>query len=120
MIEKFQQDLRDGMTLEDALQKHHLSLKEAIEYVHKPITHPPKKKKPYSKRNFYKTVDKYVKQRGNAYHLRKSIDGKMTWGGSYNSLEEAILVRDFLEKNGWNIVKVREACLKYDITRRKR
>lgn len=120
LIEKFQQDLRNGMPLETALHKYNLTFKEAVEFVHKPITHPPKKKKPYQKRNVYKHVDKYVKQRGGQFHLRKTINGKAIWGGSYNTAEDALLVRDFLEEEGWNIIKVNEACKKYGIERRKR
>ena len=120
MIEKFQEDLRNGMGLEDALIKHNLSFREAVEYCPKPICHKTRTKKPRKKRNVYKTIDKYVLQRGEGYHVRKSSEGKNYWGGAYNTVEEAKLVRDFLEENGWNVVKVREACKKYGIERRRR
>lgn len=116
----FQEDLRNGMTLEDALIKHELTLKEAIDCIHKPVIHPSKKRKPYAKRNIYCQVEKNISKRGDAYHLRKAIDGKMKWGGSYDTLEEARLVKDFLNKNGWNLIKVNEACKKYGIIRRRK
>ena len=120
MIEKFQDDLRSGMKLEDALIKHNLSFREAVEYCPKPICHKKHNQKPRQKRNVYKNIDKHISQRGEAYYVRKSSEGKNYWGGAYNTFEEAKLVRDFLEENGWNVVKVREACKKYNIERRRK
>ena len=120
MIEKFQQDLRDGMPLEDALQKHHLTLKEAIDYVHKPITHSPHRKKPQTKRDVYKKVSRNISQKNNAYHVRKHINSKSFWGGSYDTLEDARKIRDYLDEYGWNPIKVNEACKQLGIERRRR
>ena len=119
-IEEFQQDLRDGMSLEKALTKHNLSFKEAVDVVHKPITKSIRKRKPYHKRNLYRNVDKNIAQRGDAFYLRKLINGKHTWGGSYNTLEEALKVRNYLDEHGWNLINVNEACRKFGIERRRR
>lgn len=120
MIEKFQEDLRNGMTLEDALTKHNLTFKEAVEFVHKPITKKAKNRRPYKKKNYYQSVDEHISHKAGAFHVRKSINGEMKWGGSYNTLEDAQTVRDFLNKEGWNIVKVNEVCKKFGIERRRR
>ena len=120
MIEKFQQDLRNGMTLEAALIKHNLSFKEAVEFCPRPMSQQNIKRKPRQKRNVYQKVDKHISLKKDAYHVRKHGNGKSYWGGSYDTLEEAQKVRDFLEKNGWNAIKVNEACCKYKIKRRRR
>ena len=120
MIEKFQEDLRNGMGLEDALIKYNLTFKEAVEYCPRPFCHRSRSQKPRMKRNVYKQIDKYISQRGEAFYVRKTSEGKNYWGGAYDTFEEAKLVRDFIEENGWNVVKVREACKKYGIERRRR
>lgn len=119
-IEEFQQDLRDGMKLEKALEKHNLSFRDAVELCPKPFCHRKRSQKPRKKRNVYKQIDKYISQRGEAFYVRKTSGGKNYWGGAYDTIEEATLIRDFLEENGWNVVKVREACKKYNIERRRR
>ena len=42
-LEAFQEDLRNGLTLEEALQKHSLSFKEAV--IHMPRPQPKKSKR---------------------------------------------------------------------------
>ena len=119
-IEQFQRDLRNGMKLETALIKHNLSLKEAFDVVHKPIVNPARKRTPYKKRRYYNRIEENIIKKGGAYHLRKSINRKTVWGGSYDTLEEARTVREYLNEHGWNIVKVNEACKVHGITRRRR
>ena len=119
-MEKFQQDLQNGMTLETALKKYNLTFKEAVEFTHKPRTRPPKKKKRKKERAVYKKIDKNISQKNGSFHLRKQINGKSYWGGSYGSLEDAQKVRDFLNENGWNFIRINEACKKYGIERRRR
>ena len=118
-IEEFQQDIKNGMGLEEALIKHNLTLLEAFDMAHKPITRK-NKRKTYQKRNIYTTVDEYISKRGDGFHLRKRIKGKTVWGGSYSSLEDAQQVKEYLNKHGWNIVKVNQACKELGITRRRR
>lgn len=107
------------MGLEDALIKHNLTLLEAFDMVHKPITKKAQKKK-YQKKNIYISVDENISKRGDGYHLRKRIHGKTIWGGSYSSLEDAQKVKEFLNAHGWNIVKVNQACKELGIKRRRR
>lgn len=118
-LDDLQDDIRNGMKLEDALIKHNLTLKDAFDMVHKPLT-VKTRKKPYRRPNVYKHIEKSISRKGDAYHVRKHINGKTVWGGAYSSLEDARLVRDFLDEHGWNIVKVNEACKKYGIERRRK
>lgn len=119
-IEKFQSDLRNGMALEDALIKHNLSFKEAVELCPRPMVCQRLKRKPYSKRNLYKKVDTYISLKKDSYMVRRQRNGKSCWGGAYYSLEDAQKVRDYLEEHGWNIINVNKACKKFGIERRKR
>ena len=119
MIEKFQQDLRDGMTLENALIKHNLTLKEAMEFCPKPIGQRYIKKKK-KRKQVYTNVDRHISQKKDAFHVRKQKSYKTYWGGSYDSLEDAQKVRDFLEEHGWSPIKVNEACKKLGIKRRRK
>lgn len=119
-IEKFQKDLKDGMTLEDALIKHNLTFREAVELCPRPMACQKITRKPKTRRNVYQKVDTYISLRNDSYMVRRQQNGKSCWGGAYNSLEDAQKVRDYLNENGWNIVKVNEACKKFGIERRKR
>lgn len=114
---QFQQDLKNGMTLEKALQKHNLTLQEAIEFSPKPITVSKKPSTP-RKTNNGKFVDTYVQKRSKYYYVRRRMNGKTFWGGSYTTKKEALLVRDYLNKHGWEHLNIKKACEKYEITRR--
>ena len=116
-IEDFQKDLREGMSIEAALKKHNLTFKEAWELCPKPCYFHEKKRK--SKKNDVRGVGKYIQKRGNTYYIRKHVNHTTKGFGAYNSLKDAETVRDYLVKNGWNEVKVREVCKKYGIKRRR-
>lgn len=120
IVEDFQADLRNGMTLEKALDKHNLTFKDAVEMCPRPMCKQNIKRKPKKNRATYKKVETYISIKKNSYHVRKHANGKNYWGGAYNTLEEAKLVRDYLEEHGWNLIKVNEACKKYNIERRRR
>ena len=120
LMKKFQQDLQNGMTLETALKKYNLTFKEAVEFTHKPITRRRKGQRTSKKRHYYTKIDTNISQKKDAYHVRKQVNGKSKWGGSYNSLEDAQKVRDYLDENGWSIIKINEACKKYGIERRRK
>ena len=120
IIEKFQQDLRDGMTLESALQKYNLTFKEAVDFCPRPMSKNNIKRSPKKRRNVYKRIDSTISLKKDSYQVKKNAHGKTYWGGAYNSLEDAKQVRDFLEEHGWNPVKVNEACKKFNIQRRRK
>ena len=118
-IKKFQEDLKKGMTIETALKEHNLTFKEAVELCPRPFCYQRPKTKKIKKGETYKSVDRHIKLRNNSYCVTKTFKSKSYWGGSYNTLQDAILVRDFLEEHGWNPVKINEACKKYKINRRR-
>ena len=110
IMKAFQQDLKNGMTLEDALIKHNLSFKQAVEM--SPVQRTNKKRQ---KDNVRKNMSRYIQLQGKSYHVRKTINGKTVSFGTFATLEDAIKVRDYLIEHGWNIVKMRQACKEYEI-----
>ena len=113
-IREFQEDLREGMSLEQALKTHNLTFQQALERCPKPTNFD--KRKPTKKhKKTIRRAGKYIQQRGKRFYLRKNVKGKMLGFGSYETLNDAEKVRDFLMDNGWNEIKVREACKKYRI-----
>ena len=48
---RFQQDLKDGMTIEDALRKHGMSFQYVCENMPRQLTKKPKRPKHYRKRH---------------------------------------------------------------------
>ena len=108
MLTEFQQDLKH-MTLNDALTKHDLTLKEAINQ----ITLPRKKKyeRKTDKRNQYilKVKDKY--------YLRKWVNGKTVAFGIYNNLQDARLIRDKCNQKGWIQKNIDDYCKEARVTR---
>ena len=86
-IYDFQKDLQNGMTLEDALQKHGLTFKEAIR----------KCKSPHSNEEFHNI---YLK--GNRFSVARRMNRKYVQFGSFELLEDAVRCRDFYEANGWD------------------
>ena len=88
----FQNDLRNGMTLEDALQKHGLSFKEACILCHK-------------------TTSIRGTRNGEYHHIYKHFDGRFRVSREVNkkrytvmvgTLENAVIIRDYLDMHGWN------------------
>ena len=118
-ITKFQNDLKNGITLSAALKKYNLTFKEAVELCPKPMKNTAMIKRKYRK-NIIQRADKYIQQRSNRFYLRKQINKKMCSFGVYTSLKDAVLVRDYLIENGWNEKNMLKACEKYGIDRRGR
>lgn len=110
-IKEFQQDLKNGMTIEDALNKHDLSFKEALSMCPKSNT-----SKKRQKIDALKNRGRYIQQQRNWFRVRKNIGGKTVDFGGYKSLEDAIQIRDYLIENGWNVVKRNQACKELGIS----
>ena len=115
-IKEFQHDLQNGMTLENALLKHGLTFKQAWELCPKPLSHSERELK--NPKRFCRRAGLHIQQRNDKFYLRRTIKGKMSSFGVYTRLEDAIKVRDYMEKNGWSKSKMNEACKKYGIERR--
>lgn len=98
-IIEFREDLKKGMSLEECLNKHNTTLKEVLST--------PKKK----------SVAKNIQERNGKFYVRRYINGKTRMFGTYRSLEDAKLVRDYLNKYGWKQKSVDSICEKLGVER---
>ena len=87
----FQSDLQNGMTIEEALQKHELTFREAVEQMPRPKLH-----------DKSSTGERYITHNRYGYHVRKKVNGKTRHFGVYPTLKEAVRVRDYCIKYGWH------------------
>lgn len=90
-IYDFRQDLRNGMKLEDALKKHNMSFQEAFEGC--------KRMSPSNDSNFHNI---YCDRRNGKFMIQKWVGTILMNYGSYDDLDVAVLVRDFVEKQDWS------------------
>lgn len=86
----FQQDLKDGMSIEEALKKHELTFKYACDNMPRTLTKKKKGKKNNPSKNISINKDKYLVRKNEVYY------------GRYETLKEAMRLRDYMEKYGWN------------------
>lgn len=102
-IREFQQDLQKGMTLEEALIKHNTNLQTVFRVLHYKDTNKNNIKKK-TKSNSRSTGEAYIQYQVNqkSYLLRKTVNKKCTYFGRYETLEDAILVRDYMMTHGWD------------------
>lgn len=87
-LKTLQKDLKNGMSLEEGLKKHNMTLKEIFN---------PKPKKTSERKGS-------VKKNGfsNHYGVSKMINGKIHWYGTYFTKEDAERVREELYKVNWD------------------
>ena len=96
-ISKLTADMRSGRPIEEVLKEHNLDFKSAMALLRK--ANDPRKK---LKKNRYKsTGEKYISKYGNVFMVRRTLNGKLQYFGSYETLEDAIKIRDYLEVHGW-------------------
>lgn len=106
----FQVDMREGMSIDDALRKYNLTLDEAVKLV--PRT--------YARRNQRVRDDnRNIFRRGSHFTILKKRDGKTKQFGTYNDLRSARLVRDCLDINGWEQLDVGLICALLGVERLK-
>ena len=110
----FQLDLRNGMSLEDALKKHNLTLKKALEKVPSQM--------PVSHNNWRKSKGntKNIHYRGGNYMIIKDYHGKTHSFGTYRTVEDAQIVRDYMNQHGWEPLDVGLICALMGVERVKR
>lgn len=111
MLRSFQNDLREGMTIQEALMKYNMSL----EYAFKKLQHKSPKKSRYVPKQ--KNQTKYIQERNNHFYLRKAIRKKVKPFGTYSSLEDAVKVRDHCMRHGWKQTKIDEYCKELGVVR---
>lgn len=101
---ELRRDLENGMSIEDGLQKHNVTLKNAFKEL---IILPSK------------TSEQYIQQNktGN-YFISKCINGKPTHLGTYNTLNDAIKIRNWFSEKGWDKNMIDTACKECNVERR--
>jgi hypothetical protein len=111
---EFQDSLRNGMGLWEALKEYNLTLKEAMGRMDKPIT----KVKP--RKVVFSTMGPYVYRRDNYYIVQKRMKSKTVNFGTYNNLDDAKKVRDYYLEHGWNRNTLNKVCRELGVERRKK
>jgi hypothetical protein len=59
-------------------------------------------RKKYNQQNPKLNKTRYINPYGNEYCIQKTVDKELLYFGRYKTLEDAIKVRDYLEKYGWS------------------
>jgi hypothetical protein len=117
-IKNFQTDLQNGMSIDEACQIYNITLKQAFNKLHYKVN----QKTPHKKKQKWKHakphhVSQYIQERNGHYYLRKHAHGKGRIYGTYNTLEDAIIMREALKKDGWHQTHVERLCQEHGITR---
>lgn len=89
--------LREAISMRDWLQEHNWNQEEFIEE--------------YNKR--YPRLPDYIYERDNKYIIQRLYKGRSQTYGKYNTLEEAIQKRDWLQAHDWK-VKVQQVITEHD------
>ena len=108
---RVRKDLQNGKTIEQVCKDHNITFKTLCDTFHGYIR---TKKKTKST-----TPTKYIEVRNGRACVRKTINGKTRIFGTYNRLEDAIIMRDALEQDGWHQTHVDRLCQELGIERRK-
>lgn len=112
-IVQIRKELQNGKSIEEVCNNHKISFKELCAACHGYV------RKEINKDNFQsKDGEKYIFCRNNRYAVKKHVRGKGRIFGTYNSLEDAILVRDALIKDGWHQTHVDRICSEVGVIRR--
>ena len=110
-VTPFQMDLRNGMSLEDALKKHDMTLKQAV--FQSPRHH--------KSLNWKKSADlKNIHKNGGSYTIYKKQEGITKSFGTYKNVSDAQMVRDSLDNYGWEQLEVGLICVLLGVERLKK
>ena len=121
----FREDLRSGMSINEACSKYHCSFEEAFKNMSNHRRKPKRVKKVKKVKNpIQYTPKKYIgcleTGSGDKYYtIRKSIKGTTKVFGTYCSLDDALRVRDELIRIGWKQRSVDAICERLGVERRK-
>lgn len=108
MKEHIRNELRSGLTISEVCTEHGISFQQLCALM--------KKGEPINQEN-RSTGEKYISFLGGRYVLRKTLKRKMRYFGSYNSLEDAVKVRDYMIENGWYRNRLDNVCKKVGVKR---
>ena len=103
----FQKDLKDGLTISEALQKHGLTFKYVCENLPRAYCSKSKNRGRKSKSR------QYILERNGKYQLRKRVNGQQLAFGTFDKLTDAVKVREYCKKHGWKkecIPEYRRRC----------
>ena len=111
---KFQEDLQNGMSIEDACTKHQISFKEAFENMERPQCRGYKTVAQMKTRTRKtKTGQQYITKIKKRYCIYKN----RSYFGSYSSLRDAVKIRDYCNQHGWFIEKLDQYCRECNVER---
>ena len=111
---QIQEKLRNGMSIDEVCKKHHITFKELCDHFHG------YQRNQQNRENLKSTKgEKYILIRNNRYALHKNVKGQTIMFGTYNTLEDAIRMREALTKDGWHQTHVDKLCEELGIERRK-
>ena len=108
---ELRRDLQNGMSIKKKKKKHNVTLKNAfkeLQFRHnEPIILPSK------------TNEQHIQQNktGN-YFISKCINGKSIHLGTYNTLNDAIKIRNWFAENGWDKNMIDTACQECNVERK--
>lgn len=109
----FQEDIKNGMTIEDALTKHHLSFQYVCKNIGKVKRWKIPEKTPVDERRYFnvqKTPD-------GKFRVYKQVGGQNTTFGTYRTMEDAIRIREHCHEHGWVKTNVDRYCRELGIER---
>ena len=92
MMNTIQEELKQGATIAEVCNKHHLTFKELVDEM---------TNLPYKRGKTLKSTPQYIYRYHKRYLIGKIVNGVWTRFGTYESIEEAVKVRDELIKNDW-------------------
>jgi hypothetical protein len=111
----FREDLRNGVGLWDCLSKYNLTLKQALDGMDKPFTKV--RKRGVKPKNI---KSRYIYKNGRHYVVQKTVKCHTGNYGTYTTLEEAEMVRDYFAEHGWEHERLDEVCSILGVERRRR
>ena len=111
-------DLQKGLTIEETCLKYNISFQEMFTMFHGYERNQVSLPTPKCTR-VTRSPEHYIYIRDNTYAVRKQIKGKTKIFGTYNSIEDAIKVREALKIDGWHQTHVDQICDKLGVLRRK-
>ena len=122
-MSNIQNDLKNGETIENTCTKYGISFGEMVELFHgynkKVINSKNSKGKPKTYNRVTPSSEPFIYIRGGTYAVRKSIKGKTKIFGTYDSMEDAVKVREALKVDGWHQTHVDRICEELGVARRK-
>jgi hypothetical protein len=104
---EFRNDLKSGMTIDEALVKHNLTLKEAFDRMLNDIA--------FS--TAHHKEPQYIERHGDKFAIRKSVEGVQTFFGVYTHHRDAVKVREMCKRYGCIQENINKYCRECGVER---